>query len=582
MLPPCRTSIIDLAPLIRASQARADANEHHRRIENYAMKLQRTILTVCLAHVAVLMIASFGHAVEFLHTQGQDMVDEHGRKVLLRGVGLGNYLLPEGYMWKFGDAGDRPRKIEKFVSELIGHEDADRFWLEYRKNYITEADIRRIAELGFNSVRPALNARRFLTEDDNPSYVDEGFQLLDDLVRWCGKYNVYVIIDMHGAPGGQTGANIDDSANDQPELFMDPKYEKRLIDLWVKIAERYKDEPAVAGYDLLNEPLPERTGAAARYKQALEPLYGRITAAIRKVDKKHMIVLEGADWSNDWSVFSKPFAPNLVYQFHYYCWDNPENLRDINSYLDYRKKWNAPVWVGETGENNNTIYWATTQYFESNNIGWSFWPWKKMDATNGLYSIKKPAGWDAIVAYTGGQEKPAQETSRQAFDDLLQDIRIENCVCNGDVANALFHRLPARIDAKNFGHEGPGKSYSVKKPARNSSNYRKSEPVPIEISKGGDDGRDSCQSVRLTADEWTSYSVNSPVGKACSVVIRAQATSLPASFTFSFNDHEEEIALNDRTWTEVKGEPVKAVQGANRMELCVKSGTILFDWVDIE
>ena len=70
-----------------------------------------------------------------------------------------------------------------------------------------------------------MNARQFLTEGDQPVYVDEGFRLLDDLVRWCGKHNVYVIIDMHGAPGGQTGANIDDSANDQPELFMDPKYE---------------------------------------------------------------------------------------------------------------------------------------------------------------------------------------------------------------------------------------------------------------------------------------------------------------------------------------------------------------------
>ena len=547
------------------------------------MKRQRTTLAICLAHAVILVFASLDHAEGFLHTQGHDMVDEHGRKVLLRGVGLGNYLLPEGYMWKFGDAGDRPRKIEKMVSELIGQEDADRFWPEFRKNYITEADIRRIAELGFNSVRPALNARRFLVEGDNPAYVDEGFRLLDDLVRWCGKYNVYVIVDMHGAPGGQTGTNIDDSANDQPELFMDPKYEKRLIDLWVKIAERYKDEPAVAGYDLLNEPLPERTGAAARYKQGLEPLYRRITTAIRKVDKKHMIVLEGADWSNDWSVFSKPFAPNLVYQFHYYCWDNPENLRDISSYLDYRKKWNAPVWVGETGESNNTIYWATTQYFESNNIGWSFWPWKKMDAANGPYSIKKPAGWDAIVAYTRGREKPSQEIARQAFDELLQNIRIENCVYNAEVANALFHRLPVRIDAENFGHEGPGKSYSVREPSRNSPNYRKSEPVTIEISEGGgNDSRESCQSISLTADEWTSYSVNSPIDKLCSAVIRARATSLPASFTFSFNDQKEEIALNDRTWTKVKGEAVKAVQGANRMELRVNSGSILFDWVDIE
>ena len=158
------------------------------------------------------------------------------------------------------------RRIEKVVSDLIGPENAARFWAGFRKNYVTEADIARIAELGFNSVRPALNARLFLTEGDSAAYVEEGFQLLDNLVGWCRTHNLYVIIDMHGAPGGQTGANIDDSPNDQPELFTDKKNQDRLVDLWVKIAGRYQNEPTVAGYDLLNEPLPQRTGAAAKYK----------------------------------------------------------------------------------------------------------------------------------------------------------------------------------------------------------------------------------------------------------------------------------------------------------------------------
>lgn len=137
--------------------------------------MMRRILAVCLLLFVVQAGPTSARAKGFLHTRGHDMVDENGNKVLLRGVGLGNWLLPEGYMWKFGDAGDRPRKIEKLISDLIGPEQADRFWLAFRKNYITEADIQRIAELGFNSVRPALNARRFLTEGDNPTYVDEGF-----------------------------------------------------------------------------------------------------------------------------------------------------------------------------------------------------------------------------------------------------------------------------------------------------------------------------------------------------------------------------------------------------------------------
>ena len=127
-------------------------------------------------------------SLTFLHTSGQDMVNEKGEKVYLKGVGLGNWMLPEGYMWKFGGLGDRPRKIEKVVEDLIGKEKANEFWKNYRRDYITEADIKRIAELGFNSVRPALNSRLFLTEDENPVYVEEGFQLLDNLIQWCKKY----------------------------------------------------------------------------------------------------------------------------------------------------------------------------------------------------------------------------------------------------------------------------------------------------------------------------------------------------------------------------------------------------------
>ena len=70
-----------------------------------------------------------------------------------------------------------------------------------------------------------------------------------------------------------------------------------------------------------------------------------------------MITLEGVDWANDWSIFSKPFDDNLFYQFHYYCWDQPTTLKDIGQFLAHRKRLNAPVWVGETGEKDNTIYW---------------------------------------------------------------------------------------------------------------------------------------------------------------------------------------------------------------------------------
>ena len=515
----------------------------------------------------------------FLHTQGQDIVNENGEKVLLRGVGLGNWLLPEGYMWNFGTNYDRPRRIEKLVGDLIGPEQAKHFWGEYRRNYIAEEDIERISELGYNSVRPALNSRLFVREGNVPDYSDEGFAVLDNLIKWCKANGVYIIIDMHAAIGGQTGQNIDDSADDKPELFVERKYQDELVELWKAIAQRYKDEPTVAGYDLLNEPLPKNTGAAKAYKAQLEPLYQRLTKAIRVVDSRHIIIVEGADWANDWSVFTKPFDPNMVYQFHYYCWDNPSTLKSIKPYLDYRTRLNAPIWVGETGERDDAIYWATTEYFEANNIGWSFWPWKKMDTRNTPYSINPPAQWEAVAAYSRGEEKPSREVAQKAFDDLLRNIRLENCHFFPDVVNSMMRRAPARIEAGNFGQEGLNKSYFVKNPEQRSKFYRKFEPVSItslEASRWR-----SSQYITLDSTEWTSYTISSDTPKNYRVVVRAKAASGKSSVELAVGDNARKVTLASDSWSDISVGTVALAQGTNRLKWTVKSGAADLAWIEL-
>jgi aryl-phospho-beta-D-glucosidase BglC (GH1 family) len=533
------------------------------------------VRAACLSLLLVLASLNSAPAAGFLHTQGEDIVDGHGQKIMLRGAGLGNWMLPEGYMWRFGDGGDRPRRIEKIVSDLIGPESAAKFWREYRAQYVTQKDIRRIAQLGFNSVRPSLNARLFLSEGDQAVYQAEGFALLDNLIRWCKRSGIYVIIDMHAAPGGQTGQNIDDSAKDEPELFMDARNQDRLVALWVKIATRYQDEPTVAAYDLLNEPLPERTGADKKYHGELEPLYKRITQAIRAVDQKHMITVEGANWANDWSVFSTRFDDNMVYQFHYYCWERPARLNDISQFLDYRKRFGAPVWVGETGEKDDAIYWATTDYFETHNLGWSFWPWKKMDTQNTPYSFKSPRNWEAVMAYSrsAAAEKPSPAVAQAAFAELLQNIRLKNCEFFPDVVNALFHRVPGKVEAENYGHDGSNQSYWVKTNSAKADYYRKSEPVPVELIEN------SGQGIRLTGGEWTAYSVNSLKAQTYALTVRAKAESAPALFEISVNGNRQEVAANESGWVEFKLNPVNLAAGANQVKLTVTTGTVGFDWM---
>ena len=518
----------------------------------------------------------------FLHTDGQNIVDENGKKILLQGVGLGNWLLPEGYMWKFGEKGDRPRKIEKIVSDYLGAEKAASFWKTYRINYITANDIKRIAELGYNSVRPALNSRLFITEGENNQFVDEGFQLLDSLVARCKRYHLYVIIDMHGAPGGQTGQNIDDSPNNEPELFSNPKNQDLLERLWVKIADRYKNEPTVAAYDLLNEPLPEGTGAAAKYKDLLVPLYQRLINAMRKVDQKHMFTLEGYNWANNWSVFTRPLDKNVVYQFHYYCWNNPDNLNDISQYVIRQKDLNAPVWVGETGERNNCLYFATSQYLEKHNFGWSFWPWKKMDTENTPYSIKSPAGWTEVAAHSRGAEAIAKVSPEETFKELLENIKLENCTYYPEVVNAMFRRLPLKLEAENYGSDGILKSYLVKDTVSRSAKYRTKEPVNIQLLDNDKKPKVNGQFIVLNTGEWTAYKFKATDKMKCKVSLQIRAIQQPAKVFLWINGKPVELNVSDTNWAEMKQDYQTFRKGENDLKVEVKSGSVNLDWINIQ
>jgi endoglucanase len=372
----------------------------------------------------------------FVKTDGKKIVDGSGQELLLRGVGLGNWLLPEGYMWKFkGADGDRPRRIEKLFIDLIGKAEAHSFWQRFGDNYIREEDVKRIAEEGFNSIRVPMNSRHLFHEDNGQVILDEHIHLIDRFIEWCKKYDLYVILDLHGAPGGQTGHNIDDSVNNHPELFIDEENKVKTIKLWRKLAERYKDEWIVAGYDLLNEPLPQEQ---SKYFGDLLPLYEAITDAIREVDKNHMIILEGAHWATNFSMITRIKDYNTALQPHKY-WNNTDE-KSIRHYLNKREELNVPLWLGETGENNNDWYRASFRLLESFNIGWNFWPWKKLDTVNTPCSINPPEDWDKILAFAAGGEHPGEEEAKRILDEYLNNTLIENCTYHKEVIDAMMGR----------------------------------------------------------------------------------------------------------------------------------------------
>ena len=364
-----------------------------------------------------------------------------GEKLFLRGTNLGNWLEPEGYMFLFDKGPVSPHEIEAFFEELIGPAAAKAFWTQYRKSYITRADIQFIRKCGFNSVRLPLHYKFFLS--------DAGFQYVDPLMDWCRQAKLWVVLDMHCAPGGQTGTNIDDSAG-YPWLYESSEAQLQLIDVWKRIAEHYRDEEIVLGYDLLNEPIPHYP-QLQKYNADLEPLYKRVTAAIREVDTNHTIILGGAQWDSNFAVFGMPFDGNVIYQLHKY-WMPPVKA-SIDSYIQFRDRHNVPLWCGETGENEDKWVAEFARTLEANDIGWCYWPYKKMSKTSCPVSFTKPPKWDEIVALaamppgTGNAEKriaarPSLEDSRVAMAALLENICLEKCSVNPGYLKALGLKVP--------------------------------------------------------------------------------------------------------------------------------------------
>jgi aryl-phospho-beta-D-glucosidase BglC (GH1 family) len=377
----------------------------------------------------------------FVATSGQDLVTADGSRLLLRGINLGNWLLPEGYMFKFKST-NSPQRIETLINQLVGEDEARRFWKKYHQNYITEEDIRFIKRSGFNSVRVPFSYRLFVKDVAPIALEGEGYRYLDDVIAWCRKENLYVILDLHAAPGGQTGDNIDDSWG-YPFLFESAESQELTVKIWRKIAARYRNEPAVIGYDLLNEPIAHFFDAKT-LNPRLEPLYRKIVTGIREVDRHHLIFLGGAQWDTNFKVFGPPFDNKLVYTFHKYWMD--VNKGAIQEYLDFRKKYNVPVWMGESGENTDQWIGSFRSLLETNNIGWCFWPYKKLEATSCVVSISSPADWDTIITFAEGprttfedirKHRPPKEKVIKALNDYLEGIKFAHCQINQGYVQAL-------------------------------------------------------------------------------------------------------------------------------------------------
>jgi len=352
-----------------------------------------------------------------LKVEKSRIVDGSGKPVTLKGVCLGGWLMMEGYILYGRNIAERAFKAS-FERDL-GKEALDEFTRSFRDNFIRESDIRTIKSWGANCIRIPFNYRLIEFEDKPFSLNEEGLSYLDRAVEWCDRHAIYCILDMHAAPGAQNPDwHADSSGN--PEFFENAFNQDRYLRLWRFLADRYQDINAVAGYDVLNEPL-----VGFLEEQRLKDLYGRVTKEIRDVDPGHIIFLEGNYWGQRINFLGKSADKNTVYSIHAYppadyvfnwecdlnypckvyniLWNKARFDFFAKRYSDFVKKAGIPLYVGEFGINWRGGSCGETAWtkdmlsiFKKYDFHWTYWTYKSVANTifpDGIYRYTANPTW---------------------------------------------------------------------------------------------------------------------------------------------------------------------------------------------
>lgn len=367
-----------------------------------------------------------------MRVEGKDFIAPDGSRFQIKGINASNWLMPEGYMFKF-QVSDSPRKIFAAFDRLLGPERAGLFWQQFRETYIGRDDIRFIKSVGFNTVRIPLLWRLFM--DEQGEITGDSWRVLDRVLGWMREEGLYAILDLHAAPGGQTGMNHDDGPG-YPQMFYVPRDRRLTVKLWRAIAERYAGNPVILGYDILNEPIAPYHDMAT-LNPRLEPFYKEVTAAIREIDPHRIVILSGAQWNQRFSMLGPPFTDNLAYSYHAF-WASTK--RDtIQRHLNFANRYNVPMFLSESGEFIDEWNAAFRKLHETHGLGWMFWAYKNLDTSSTVVSIPRPDNWADIVAFVDGerQDKPDAAVVSRALGQYLAGLSLKNGVVRWSYLDSL-------------------------------------------------------------------------------------------------------------------------------------------------
>ncbi|MDO9397252.1 MAG: cellulase family glycosylhydrolase [Herbiconiux sp.] len=334
--------------------------------------------------------------LDWIRVRGTELVDESGAVVRLAGVGLGGWMNMENFITGYPGNEENIRRV---MRDRMGAEAYDAFFDAFLLDFFDEADAAHLASLGINSVRIPFNYRHF--EDDARPFElkPEGFAQLDRVVTLLGRHGIYSILDLHALPGRQNQHWHSDNPTHIAEFWNHPHFQDRVVHLWEALAERFKNRPEVAGYNPINEP-SDPTG------EVLPVFYDRIEAAIRAIDPRHVLFLDGNKYSTDFSFLdrrSEPL-PNTVYTAHDYALPGITSATEYpgttrGEYFDrsvvektflrrteYMRRTGTPIWIGEFGpvysSDRSQDAWRyrllrdQLEIYRDHGANWALWTYK--------------------------------------------------------------------------------------------------------------------------------------------------------------------------------------------------------------
>lgn len=314
---------------------------------------------------------------DFLKVNGTQIRKQKGKGdvVYLRGTNAGGWLVQENWM-NPTNASDQ-KTMMTTLANRFGTSKRDELVSTYENNYWTTQDFDNCAEMGMSVIRLPFTYMNLC--DDNGNLKSNAFDRLDWFVQNCSQRGMYVILDMHGAFGSQNGMDHSGEINDGKQLYYNQSNKDKTLNLWKKIAEHFKGNPAVAAYDILNEP---GIKAAATYSLHWD-FYNEIYNTIRSKDSNHIIIMESC-WDADNLPRPSQYGwTNVAYEYHYYPWSAQNSSDAQKSYFSSKvsdianHNYGVPTFVGEFTCFEQAEGWkAAMSTFNSQGWHWTTWSYK--------------------------------------------------------------------------------------------------------------------------------------------------------------------------------------------------------------